>query len=544
MITFDVLTLQAFLDEEKEFLAGARINKIQQPTRREFILTLRKNGTSRLLYINITPKTYHICFMNKQNAQKRHIEIPPKPPMFCMQLRKYLENAKIAGVHQPKNERILELYIQTYSEIGVRIYLCLAVELMGKYSNVILYNTDTNIIIGCAHNVGSEKSRKREIYGGIPYIYPPGQNKFDITNYKGEINYETLQDNFYMISKSFAKLCKGVSLDKLKSYIRLENLTPCISKDFEQYCLFSELLKDAEKFSSVNEMIDAYYAHYVERYKFNMRLMHYKTIVLQQLKKTQKSLANMIKHLRENTNTDKYRIFGDLIMANLYNLSDYTKQVQVYYYENDKNITIELDPHKTLKDNANTFYKLYNKGKTTKDKISTLIAKYNVDKVYLEQILYSMDTVTDLCSLEEIVLEIINSKIINTHLIKEQNQKTVPQKTSKKHPDIMSIDIDCGGKIYIGKNNKQNDYIVSKLADEDDLWFHVHNCAGSHVLLKSQNITDDMILRCANLAKEYSAVKNSTKVGVIYTRRKYLRKPPGANLGYVTYRQEKEILVD
>lgn len=108
----------------------------------------------------------------------------------------------------------------------------------------------------------------------------------------------------------------------------------------------------------------------------------------------------------------------------------------------------------------------------------------------------------------------------------------------------MKFDLEDGTRIFVGKNNKQNNYIISKLADEDDLWFHTKDCAGSHVLLKSQNITDDLILKCANLAKQYSSAKDSSKIGVIYTKRKYLRKPPKAALGYVTYKNEKEIIID
>ena len=179
MITFDALTLKAFTEENSEFLTDARIQKIQQPTRRDFVISIRKGGESRKLYININPQYHHICFMSKDNESKRRIEIPQKPPMFCMLLSKHLENARICKVKQPQNERIFEIYAESYNELNEKIYLCLAVELMGKHSNVILYNYDTNIILGCAHNVGSEKSRERELAGTLPYIYPPKQIKND-----------------------------------------------------------------------------------------------------------------------------------------------------------------------------------------------------------------------------------------------------------------------------------------------------------------------------------------------------------------------------
>jgi predicted ribosome quality control (RQC) complex YloA/Tae2 family protein len=147
MITFDSLTLKAFIQENSDFLINAKIQKIQQPTRRDLILYLRKYGESRKFYININPQFYHICFMNKENEEIRRFEIPQKPPMFCMLLRKYIENAKIYDIRQPENERIFEIYIESYNEIGDKVELCLAAELMGKHSNIILYNNNTKIIM-------------------------------------------------------------------------------------------------------------------------------------------------------------------------------------------------------------------------------------------------------------------------------------------------------------------------------------------------------------------------------------------------------------
>lgn len=533
MITFDALTLKALTTEWAEFLDGARISKIQQPTRRDFIFTLRNFGQSKLFYVNINPQFYHACFLNKTNFEKRVLEIPQKPPMFCMLLRKYLENSKIARINQPQNERILEFYIESYNELGENIYLCLAFEFMGKHSNVILYNYDTNIIIGCAHNVGAEKSREREIYGSLPYVYPPKQQKTDLLNYNGEINYQTLSDDFYMISKSFADLCAGKPAPKIKSFIRLENLSPCISADFKTYSLFKELMPpDAEKYNSVNNMIDDYYAYYIGQNKFDALKTQYNSITSQKLKKVIKALKQMEYSINSGDKADKYRLYGDLLMANLYQLKDYTESASVYDYENNLQIVIPLDKLKTVKDNANNFYKLYNKAKSAKSKLSELIEEYKSRKSYLEQVLYSItsaDNIKDLLEISDEVLE---------------NNATTKKKTKIKLPEIMKITPDDSTIIYIGKNNKQNDYIISKLADENDLWFHTHNCAGSHVLLKTQNLTDELILKCAKLAKEYSSAKNSSKIGVIYTKRKYIRKPPGANLGYVTYKNEKEIILD
>lgn len=529
MITFDGLTLKAFVNENREFLQNSRIQRIQQPTRRDFILNIRKQGETKKLYININPQLHHICFMSKENEEKRRLEIPKKPPMFCMLLRKHLENAKICRVNQPDNERIFELYIETYNELNEKIYLCLAVELMGKHSNVILYNHDTNIILGCAHNVGSEKSRERELAGTLPYIYPPKQNKVDILNYNGIIDYDRLNRDFFLFSKYFAELCREKSLQELKNYIELKNISPVISEDYAEYSLFEELLPNSLKQNDVNSMIDNYYSYYQQKEKYQNLKIHLITLVKQRLKRTNTSIEKMQYQIKREADCEKYRLYGDLIMANLYNLTDYSKNAAVFDYENNKNIVIELDETKTLKDNANKFYKLYNKGKTSKQKLSELMEEYTHIKNYFEQTEYSILNANSYDDLLEIKPE----------LVEEETQKR--EKPKAVEPEKIYCE---DFVIFIGKNNRQNDYIVSKLSKDEDLWFHTKDCAGSHILLKGENPPEKIILKCAKLAKQYSAASGSSKVGIIYTKRKYLRKPPKANLGYVTYKNEKEIIVD
>ena len=530
MITFDALTLKAFTEECSDFLTNARIQKIQQPTRRDFIISVRKGGESRKLYININPQYYHICFMSKDNENKRRIEIPQKPPMFCMLLRKHLENAAIYKVRQPKNERIFEIYAESYNELNEKIYLCLAIELMGKHSNVILYNYDTNIILGCAHNVGSEKSRERELAGTLPYIYPPKQIKNDINNYNGGIDYSNLWKDFYLFSKSFSELCNSRSIEDLKNYTNLRNLCPAVSEDKMLFSLYGNLLDNPIYQENVNSMIDNYFSYHQEKEKFLSLKTHFLTDTRQKINRTKNSINKMSAQIEREINCDKYRLFGDLIMANLYNLKEYSGKADVFDYENNKNITIELNPALTLKDNANKFYKLYNKGKTSKQKLSELKNELSQTIDYLEQLEYSIENAENYEDLMEIKPEIEPDSVKDKS---DKRKATEPEKIIKGEYTI-----------YIGKNNRQNDYIVSKLAKDEDLWFHTKDCAGSHVLLKGNNPPEELILECAKLAKQHSSGGKSSKIGVIYTKRKNLKKPPKANLGYVTYKNEKEIIID
>ena len=347
--------------------------------------------------------------------------------------------------------------------------------------------------------------------------------------YNGVVDYANLSKDFYWFSKSFSELVTGQSLEKLKEYVELINLSPAISSDYKKYCLFSSLLADNIPQKTVNEMIDNYYSYYQEKDKFINLQTHLLTLTNQKRKRTISSIAKMQQQIDREANCDNYRLYGDLIMANLYNNSDYTDKITLFDYENNQNITIELDSTKTLKENANKFYKQYNKGKTSRQKLSEMVEELLQTKSYLEQIEYSLNK----SKTYEDLLE------IKPELVEEQNSK--PTKHNANTPEK----IEKGEfTIYIGKNNRQNDFIVSKLAKDDDLWFHTKDCAGSHVLLKGDKPENSLILECAKLAKEYSSASKSSKVGVIYTKRKYLKKPPKANLGYVTYSHEQEIIID
>ena len=242
MLHIDSLLLEAFYKENKNFFENARVQKIQQPTRREVVLQLRNNGETKKLYININPDFYHMCFLTQNSEERRNIEIPKQPPMFCMLLRKHMEGSRILKINKPEYERIIELIFENYNELGDRIEECLSIELMGKHSNIVLYNTDNNIILGCAHNIGAEKSKERELAGGLPYIYPPKQNKKNLlkTTYasfektvkkSNESIKKTLSSSFHCLSQYLSQeICESVNVNPEE--ISCELVTENIQKLF------------------------------------------------------------------------------------------------------------------------------------------------------------------------------------------------------------------------------------------------------------------------------------------------------------------------
>jgi len=543
MINLDALTLKLFCEENNDFFTGARIQKIQQPNRSEMIFYIRNWGETKKLYINFNPNFYHICFMSKTCETRRDIHIPKLAPMFCMLLRKYIQNAKIIKVEVPKYERIFEIYFEYFDELNEKIQLCLAVELMGKYSNVILYNYDTNVIIGCAHNVSSEKSRERELYGMLPYVYPAKQKKKDLL----KIKYDTFKNNldlnniarsvsekYHYFTMSFVQdLVDSMSdfsieglYDILKSVLCQNNYYPCIAKDYSKYYVIK--FPDIISCPSINDMIDEYFSyHQLKILTNNLRLK-----IIKQLNIQIEKLNNLkFKQDLQIQKFDKallYKTKADVIMSNLYCLKQGDKTVKLYDFEG-KEMEIDFEENLSPIENANRYYSLYKKTKTAYEHAMNMSEETNLQILYFEELKYYTENSSDIKDLNDILNELSEEKNIN-----EDNKQ-----------QIDSIEFK-GTRIYVGKNKKQNDYILSKLSSPEDLWFHPLNAPGAHVIVKRTNlkdeVSDEVLLKAAQITKEYSSQKNNSKTSIIYTKRKYVKKANN-KLAFVTYKNETEIIV-
>ena len=543
MINFDSLTLNLFAQENEDFFLGAKIQKVQQPNRNELIFQMRNQGKSKKFYINFNPNFYHLCFMSEENEKKRNIVIPKTAPMFCMLLRKYIQNSKIVRIDVPKYERIFEIYFEYYDELNEKSLLCLAIELMGKHSNVILYNYDTNVIIGCAHNVSSEKSRERELAGLLPYIYPPKQKKKNLTkvtfdSFDAEI---TSLDDCLEISKKYyyltAAMVQQFIIEKniktklelytvLKDFLLSKNAKPFIKSDFSQYILFESL--NVLPCSDINEMIDTYFS-YNQQVALNENL---RSKILRHIQGQLKKLyALKEKQLIQINKMDKaliYKLKADILMSNLYYLKSGMKTVNLFDFEGNE-ISIDLDENLSPSDNANRYYSLYKKAKSANEHAQELMKETLSQIMYYEEIKFYTENAVNYTELQE-----LNAELFDETILKEEKNEKV---------DFIEYE---GFKIYIGKNKKQNDYVLSKLSSAEDLWFHPLNAAGAHILVKKnntkENVPDKVLLKAAQITKEYSSQKENSKTCIIYTQRKYVKKANN-KLAFVTYKNESEIVV-
>lgn len=562
MLQIDSLLLKAFFEENKNFFINARVQKVQQPTRREVILHLRNNGESKKLYININPSFYHICFMSKENELKRNIEIPKQPPMFCMLLRKHIEGARIISVNNPEFERIVELTFENYNEIGDRIEECLSIELMGKHSNIVLYNTDNNIILGCAHNIGSEKSKERELAGGLPYIYPPKQDKKNLLQtrfdwFKAAIlkSDDTLKkaisQRYYALSQALVEeICIKIGIDSQKIantaseneiqhlFVTLHEFLDkttreySVNSDFSAYSCVDNL---GIKYENINSLIDDYFAKNIEKSLISSLKLSLKTRVNKELKKQLNTYKNQQKQTDKKEKADLYMKKGNLLTSNAYAIKSFEKTVKLFDYETNKYIEIELDENLSVIDNAKKYFAMYNKAKRAYQIAEQMAVETEAEIAILKQLIYDIDISDSYEELKEIAAELEPEK--------ESNNK----KKKEKEINVTKLEID-DFIVFVGKNNKQNDYLYSKISSGNDMWFHVLNTPGSHIIAKaknsSQTMQDNTLLKIAKLAKEYSTAKCSLKVPVVYTLRKYIKRPNNTKAGFVVYKNETEIVVD
>ena len=571
MINFDSLSLKALISEIEPILTEGRVQKVQQPSKNELLLTIRALRQTHKLYICVDPKYPHVSILSTEDEELRNIEIPKKPPMFCMLLRKHMEGAKINAVEQPNFERILEIKFDSYNEVGERTPMILSCEFMGKHSNIVLYNYETNVIQGCAHPVSHEKSRERELAGGLPYIYPPKQDKYDLTKISTEQFFELakimnapvnvwLNEKFGFISKALAtEFCNFLEIDIEKnkisavsqqkiSYlyeliidtINFENINPSISKDKKYYSIIA--IDKSIKWTSVdsvNSMIDLYFGNQVFMDKFSRLKNYLAGIVKKELKKQSTQLSQHLKTFDSDEKQEKYRQYADIIMANLYKITQGLEYIELEnFFDANKIIKIPLDKMLSPNANAQKYYKLYNKGKNAAVHARELAEKIRQEIEYLESIRESINLAENLSDLKE-----IEQELIAQNLIKSNNYKD--SKNEKK--ETIKLASSDGFNILVGKNNRQNEFLL-KIANPEDIWLHTLNIPGSHVLIKMpQNVHEVpkiTLHEAVYLAAYYSQARESSNVSVVYTRKKFVKKPSGSKPGFVIFTHEKTIVVN
>lgn len=548
-----------------DLLIGAKVDKIHQPTKNELVFIMRtRNGMHKLLFsADANAPRFAVMRETPEN--------PQNPPMLCMLMRKHLTGAAFAGAEQQGLDRVVFFNFDAVDEIGDRVKLRLAVEIMAQHSNIILLNGE-NRVVDAVKRVDSEKSSYRLVLPGAQYKLPPAQTKTDIrfaepaevcAEILSQVNsklsgaiLKTLQGVSPLLSREIAyRACgedKGVSelsadgkmrllaeISALKSLVTKNEPHPCIVLDeagkpmefsFMSVTQYGAAYKNIEK-SDVFETLEGFYS---ERDRI-MRTRSKAAELFKQLEncieRTARKLNNQREDLQKCADRDELRIKAELINAAQYKLP---KGASVYevenYYDNNNIIKIDADPALSPARNAQKLFKEYRKACTAETMLKKLIEDGENDLLYLESVRGMLQN----AALEREFAEIKDELIAEGFIKPKKNGKKQMKKPALPPLEFKTTQ---GNTVLVGRNNIQNDKLTFKTAKKGDMWLHAQKTPGSHVILCADGgeISDDAIVEAAEIAAYYSTAKDGTVVTVDYTDVKNIKKPNGAKPGFVVY---------
>lgn len=537
-MALDGIFLYHLKNEISDFAVDSRVDKIHQPSRDELVITLRSREGSRRLLISCNADSARIHFTDFPP------ENPPKPPMFCLLLRKRLTGAWVTSIVQEDLERILRINFSGTDELGDKVSYALIVEIMGRYSNIIFVDKD-NKIIDSVKRIDENKSQVREILPGLTYTAPPKQDKLNVFTCDTDVIREKIRGSNKGLYKAYMDTLKGVSpivcrelenglsVDEFKH--QAENPVPTVviadtPKDFsfidiKQY----DHLAVIRHYDTFSQLLDFFYYERVRLMRIKARSADlFKKVTTLQERAVRKAL-NRAQELEDCKDKETYRLFGDLINANQYRLE---KGAPFYdlenYYDDNKMIRIPADVTLTPAQNAQKYYKEYRKKQVAEAKLSQFIDDANAEAQYFETVLDALSRAETDSEITEIKSELSQQGYIKKSADKKKNQKALKPMMFKTRD---------GFSVLVGRNNIMNDRLTMKTAKNYDTWFHVQDSAGSHVICETsgREITDEAIYDCAVIAAYFSKARESSNVAVDYTLVKNIKKPNGAKPGYVIY---------
>lgn len=595
-MAFDGFTLKAVIQELQSCLIGGKITKIYQPIPDEIVLGIYSHGINYALSCNISSSFYslHLTTSSKPN--------PLSAPNFCMLLRKYLIGFKIKDIFMTGLERIATIELEGYNELNDLVILRFIIELMGKHSNIILVNPDS-IIIDSLKHLTSFSGSYRNILPGVHYTLPEC-TKLDISKVNSNFyNQISNKEKELSLSSYFMEHFSGTSKTLLEYSILKLNITENFNFDnFQKLLLYlQELIKKIEighvscislkndyvlvinanlnnntclhndspilSKLHVNFFLDDYYAKKEQAEEFIQYRNTLLAFISKKLKKISKKLDEVNSKIQECSKMDEYQLYGELITSYLYKINDahIDHIVLENYYKQNEPINIPLDITLSPADNAKKYFKKYHKLKNTIDIVTVQKSELEKEIDYLESIVYELQIAKNIQEISDIYQEMENFNLFSRKVQAKQGSKAFnigckfsndknkksfnsSKKFSprdKKQVDFLSYQID-GFTVLVGKNNQENDYLTMRIAKENDLWFHVKDMQGSHVILiaEQKEPSQEVINKVASISAYYSKARQSSNVPVDYTLAKYVKKPAKAKPGMVVYSSQKTVNVN
>lgn len=574
-MAFDAIVVNSLARELNEMLEGTKIDKVYQPEKDEVCLKIRSGKDNYKLVLSASPSHPRVYIADNYEKQN-----PKKAPVFCMILRKHIQSGVIAGVVQVGFERIIRIAIDSYDELREKTRKYLYVEIMGKHSNIILVHDTENRILDSIKRVPPSVSRLRQILPGMAYELPPVQDKINpmanidrqelidrIRSCDMQI-FKAIYSNILGLSPTVAReICYRLDIDKSMSSLEIgdgeiDRIIKEINLMFGKLELgqaYPNMIIDQKRdkivefssiklnqyedlteinFDRVSQAIESYYISKDIKDRINQRASAMKKSLQIKLDRVNNKIKKQNQELLESEKADDYRVKGEILTSYIYMVQKGMEEVELdNFYDNNSKIRVSLNKNLTPSENAQKYFKKYNKLKNASEEISKQIKINLEESEYLENSLLAIENCDNDKDLKEIREELIREGYIKSY--------RMPKKDIKPNTQYLKYMSSGGNLIMVGKNNKQNDYLTLRLADNEDLWFHTKNIPGSHVVLKcaGKKVLDEEILEAATLAAYYSKAKMSANVPVDYTIKKHVKKPSGAKPGMVIYETNKTAYV-
>ncbi len=547
-MNLDGFSMRPLTHELEKILVGGRVDKITQQNKANLTFTIRRPGKTFLLRLSTAPQNPSV------HVLKKSPENLPEPPTFCMVLRKNLEGGRVAAVRQHELDRIIFFDVDSIGAGGKIQTFTLAAELIGKYSNLILISD--GVIVDALKKIGTNSSRVRTVLPGQNYQLPPAQDKLDIFSVDVEKILEriTAEENL-RLDKAIMNSCQGFgphtakevafqaelsdlpsALEKIRDAAK--NPTPCMILDTGKILAISAvkldyLSGDVKIFPTLSELLetaDDIAGSYVppDKEKFSK-------LTGNELRRATNKISVLEKELAAAENADDWRIRADNLSTYRYQFKDHADdEIFVENIYDGEKISIPLDRRLTIAANVQNFYKKYDKLKRSTKFIVEQIELCREEIFYLESVAHSLTASTTNADIDE-----IRAELIAGGYLKDAKKKSAPS----KKPQPLKFFAPDGTEILVGKNNSQNDRLTFKIAAPDDLWLHTKNITGSHVIVRSSNVSDETLQFAAEIAAHFSKARGSSKIPVDYVQCKFVKKPSGAKPGFVIFTNQRTIYV-
>ncbi len=548
-MSFDGMFTHAIVKELNETFKGGRIHKVQQPYDMELVLTIRANRKNYKLLISAHPNFGRI------QVTEQVYNNPETPPNFTMVLRKYMEGNLIESIDQYDNDRIIIFNLIRRDELGDASKQQLVVETMGRHSNIFLLDHDKKIVDAIKH-VPLYQNTFRTILPGAIYQLPPHQNQ--INPFKVGENFEA--DKSLMTAKFLQSQLMGLGKDSANELaMRIEASDAKPYQVIQEFCIgfdqpkptmviqenkqhflafpYETIQGEISHYDSLSDLLTAFYTEKSKQDYVKQVGNAIIQVVEKNLSHQHKRLQNLAKDLEKSSKADVFQLKGELLTTFLYQIEKGQEEVTLNnYYDNDQPITISLNPALTPSQNAQKYYHKYNKLRNAINHIE----KQELDAQNEIQYLESIQTQIELAEPNE--LADIREELVEQGYLKKQKQdnKKRSKNDSAKPREFKSS---AGNRILVGRNNKQNDQLTMRKANKNHFWFHTKDIPGSHVILETNEPTDEEILEAAALAAAFSKYRHSNNVPVDYTQVKHVKKPNGGKPGFVNYFEQKTVYV-